>query len=175
MMIAAVIGFFYYQQSTFEEEEFRNMVQVVANKINEVSRSPCNTTMWVTFNENLDNEKGNVYISGMFRNNQYEINITHNKVFFRQSTLVVSSDIHYDIHTFNPDETGSFSGPEYYIKRSELERLDTTDATSHLEFMSGGKMSDGRYGDIKIERKLIVVSGEKDLHTFVYLQPQKKD
>jgi hypothetical protein len=175
VMVVFVLSFFFLQQSGFEQDEFHNMAQTIANKINEVSRASCNTTMWVTFDHNFDEEQGNVYVSGQFRDEQYYINITHNEVMLQQDDMGVAAQLHFDIHTYNPFEQSQYEGKdtyEYFITRDDLYKLDENQDTAYLQFKSGGS-GEGKAGDIKLERKLIEVSGHKEYHTFVYLEIQQ--
>lgn len=151
IMVASVVGFFSIMKGQYDSRQLQDYADAMTKRVNEVSRLDIDTKSVIDFDENATGQN----IKSTYRDRSYEVKITIDMVSLRQDTLMVTSHFSKHCHLFLPSDLSSM-----YTNKTELSELDK----GHLEinFVSGS--------DFIVEQKRLVVEGNSEYHTFVYLK-----
>lgn len=148
-LIIFSIFVFSSKRAAIEEDKLRNISNRISSKVNELSNTYSNSSVYFTFSENVSA----VTLPGDIDGENYEIRISNSWLTLETERKVASSDFTEEIHLWDP------SNVNYTTNESELERSD--DQNTSLKIVSGEER-------FKVVRCELIVSGEIQYHTFLY-------
>lgn len=155
VLIGVVIGFFNIQQQNYERIAFDNVCKDIARSIDFVSMTDANITTNLTFTEG----KSGTLLPMTFRGKSYTIEIRSEQVIMMQDDWISTANLVKKIHPWNP-----------HILNNGTNWTKTTQQNITLmnEKYRCVKVTSGT--DIHIERVLLIVSGNPEYHTFIYVE-----
>jgi len=138
-------------KNQYDTRELQDYADAIAKRVNEISQLDIDTKSIIDFNDTASGQ----HIKSTYRDRTYEIKITIDLVSLRQDSLMVTSHFVNHCHLYSPSEFSSI-----YTNKTEFVNLDK----QHFEinFLSGI--------DFVVEQKLLVVDGNSEYHTFIYLK-----
>jgi hypothetical protein len=143
------IGFFVVHKENYDVLGLQDIADRIACSVNELNGIYADVRINMTF----DPQRPGTYLQPEVGGKPYIIEIGCTMVIIRQGSSAVTSRFVYDIHLWNP-----YAEPEW-----TQEEIDTLDSENRLmePIFSGN--------DFILERKSIVVDGELQYHTFIYI------
>ncbi|MFP3871973.1 MAG: hypothetical protein ACOCTR_01760 [Candidatus Natronoplasma sp.] len=135
-----------------DETRLKSLSQEISSRVNELSNTHSNSTLYFTFRENASAVELPSEIDG----EEYEIRISSSEVSLEAQGKLASSDITAEdserVHLWDPSQIN------YTTNETELAEID--DEHRYLDLVSGE--------GFRVMRCELIVSGETQYHTFIF-------
>ncbi len=140
-------------RDNIEENKLKSIANEISARVNELSNTHSNSSVYFTFRENASAITLPVEVDGDY----YDIRITSTDVNLEANGKIASSDFTAEntdrVHLWNPDNI------DYVTNETELESLD--EENRFLDLVSGE--------GFRVVRSQLIVNGEIQYHTFIFM------